>query len=109
MITLPFGKVDLVFMLLSRRLLLVRMIVGVVVTRCRGRSLFSPSTSSCCGSYVTVVAGSGRWICGCVAVWICCARDGGGLGGWVSLRAGQDVVAPVFIGREGWTLYAARR
>ena len=54
MITLPFGKIDLVFMLLSRRLLLVRMIVGVVVTRCRGRSLFSPSTSC----YVS----SGRWM-----------------------------------------------
>ena len=50
MITLPFGKIDLVFMLLSRRLLLVRMIVGVVVTRCRGRSLFSPSTSCCVSS-----------------------------------------------------------
>ena len=31
MITLPFGKIDLVFMLLPRRLLLVRMIAGVVL------------------------------------------------------------------------------
>mgnify|MGYP000916114776 CR=1 FL=1 len=50
MITLPFGKIDLVFMLLPRRLLLVQMIVGVVVTRCRVRSLFSPSTSCCVSS-----------------------------------------------------------
>ena len=39
MITLPFGKIDLVFMLLPRRLLLVRMIAGVVVMRYQGRSL----------------------------------------------------------------------
>ena len=62
MITLLFRKIDLVFMLLSRRLLLVRMIVGVVVMRCRGRSLFSPSTSSCYVSSGTVMAGCGRWI-----------------------------------------------
>ena len=39
MITLPFEKIDLVFMLLPRRLLLVRMIAGVVVMRYQGRSL----------------------------------------------------------------------
>ena len=64
MITLPFGKINLVFMLLPRRLLLVRMIAGVVVTRCRGRSLFSPSTSSCCVSSGIMVAGCGQWILG---------------------------------------------
>ena len=79
MITLPFGKINLVFMLLPRCLLLVRMIVGVAVTRCRGRSLFSPSTS-CCVS-------SGYWMflrAVDVLFYVLSVRDFLGRGGWMS-------------------------
>ena len=67
MITLPFGKIDLVFMLLPRRLLLVWMIVsvvdGFVDVFLRGFVVHVMA--------VTVVAGCGRWICVCVP-WMYC-------------------------------------